>query len=105
MKKGYALRNTTDQLFQQLGITPNVTFESEEAATVAGLVAAGLGVSLLPNLRGMDKNKIVQIHIREPKCRRVIGMAHVEGRYMSPAAARFKDFVIRHFEHLDAANQ
>lgn len=105
LKKGYALRHTTDQLFQQLGITPYVTFESEEAATVAGLVAAGLGVSLLPNLRGMDKNKIVQIHIREPECQRVIGMAYVEGRYMSPAAARFKDFVVRHFEHLDAASK
>lgn len=97
LKKGYALRRTTDQLFAQLGLTPRITFEGEEAATAAGLVAAGLGVSLLPDLRGLDKSKIVQIPIREPKCQRVIGMALVEGRYMSPVVKRFKEFVLEHF--------
>lgn len=97
LKKGYALRRTTDRLFQQIGYTPQITFEGEEAATVAGLVAAGLGVSLLPELRGMDNSKIVQIHVREPKCQRVIGMAWIEGGYLSPAALRFKGFVLDYF--------
>ncbi|WP_139490661.1 LysR family transcriptional regulator [Brevibacillus dissolubilis] len=95
MKKGYALRDTTDRLFQQVGINPAITFEGEEIATVAGLVSAGLGVSLLPNV-GLDKSKIVQISVREPTCQRVIGMALVEGRYLSPAALRFKEFVLSH---------
>lgn len=98
LKKGYALRRTTDALFQQLGLTPKITFEGEEAATVAGLVAAGLGVSLLPDLRGLDKSKIVQIPIREPACKRVIGMAWMEGRYLPPVAVRFQEFVVEQFE-------
>lgn len=97
LKKGYALRRTTDSLFQQIGMTPPVMFEGEEAATAAGLVGAGLGVSLLPELRGIDTSKIVQLQIREPACYRVIGMALVEGRYMSPAAQRFQAFVLRYF--------
>lgn len=97
LKKGYALRRTTDQLFQQIGVTPQITFEGEEAATVSGLVAAGLGVSLLPDLHGINMSKIVQIRIREPKCQRVIGMALVQGGYLSPAATRFKEFVLNHF--------
>jgi DNA-binding transcriptional LysR family regulator len=97
LKKGYALRRTTDRLFQQIGVSPHITFEGEEAATVAGLVAAGLGVSLLPDLRGLDKSKIVHIPVREPKCERVIGMALVEGGYLSPAALRFKEFVLDYF--------
>ena len=97
LKPGYALRRTTDDAFQQLGVTPNITFEGEEAATVAGLVAAGLGVSLLPDLRGVDKSKIVQIPVRYPACKREIGMAWVEGRYLSPAAARFQEFVMERF--------
>ncbi|MBY0054371.1 LysR family transcriptional regulator [Brevibacillus agri] len=97
LKKGYALRRTTDQLFEQLGVTPRVTFEGEEAATVAGLVAAGLGVSLLPDLRGIDQSKIAQIRIRTPKCQRVIGMALVKGGYLSPAAVRFKEFILDYF--------
>lgn len=96
LKKGYALRDTTDRLFQQIGISPKIAFEGEEIATVAGLVAAGLGVSLLPNA-GLDKSKIVQIRIRQPKCQRVLGMALVEVRYLSLAASRFKQFVLSHF--------
>ncbi|WNC16353.1 LysR family transcriptional regulator [Brevibacillus brevis] len=103
MKKGYALRRTTDRLFEQIGVQPNITFEGEEAATVAGLVAAGLGVSLLPNLRGLEKSKIVHIPIRQPKCLRVIGMAVVEGSYLSPAARRFKEFVLAQFGQSEKA--
>ncbi|MED1954294.1 LysR family transcriptional regulator [Brevibacillus centrosporus] len=97
LKKGYALRRTTDRLFDDIGVKPRITFEGEEAATVAGLVAAGLGVSLLPDLRGIDKSKIIYIPIREPQCHRVIGMALIEGAYLSPASQRFKDFVLAHF--------
>lgn len=97
LKKGYALRRTTDQLFEQIGVIPQITFEGEEAATASGLVAAGLGVSLLPDMRDINKSKTVQIRIREPKCQRVIGMALVKGGYLSPAATRFKEFVLNHF--------
>ncbi|KIL41282.1 LysR family transcriptional regulator [Gordoniibacillus kamchatkensis] len=96
LKKGYALREMTDRLFQQKGMDPKVTFEGEEVATAAGLVSAGLGVSLLPEA-GFDKRKIVQIRLREPKCRRVIGLALIEGRYLPPVASRFQQFVIEHF--------
>jgi DNA-binding transcriptional LysR family regulator len=98
IKKGYALRITTDQLFQQAGITANITFEGEEVATVAGLVAAGLGVSLLPDLKGLDQSKLSKIRVRWPKCERVIGLAWVEGRYLSPAAKQFQQFVLDYFQ-------
>ncbi len=101
LKKGYALRDTTDRLFQLIGISPKITFEGEEIATVAGLVAAGLGVSLLPNT-GLDKSKIVQIRVRQPKCQRVLGMGLIEGRYMSPAALRFKQFVMGYFGRMES---
>lgn len=93
------MRMTTDRLFTQMGLNPKITFEGEEAATVAGLVAAGLGVSLLPHLRGLDESKIVQIPVSEPKCHRVIGLAFVRGRYLSPAALRFKEFVLHFFDN------
>lgn len=101
LKKGYALRRTTDQLFQQIGVSPKITFEGEEAATVAGLVAAGLGVSLLPDLRGLDKSKIAQIRLSQPRGQRVIGLAMVEGRYLSPATLTFKKFVEDHFGRME----
>jgi hypothetical protein len=50
-----------------VGITPKITFEGEEADTVAGLVAAGLGVSILPNLKGTDQSNVSQIRVSWPQ--------------------------------------
>ncbi len=100
LKKGYVLRDNTDRLFQQNGVIPKVKFEGEEVATVAGLVAAGLGISLLPNAE-FDKSNIVQISLREPKFNRVIGLALIEERYLSPATSRFQQFVMEYFRGME----
>ena len=47
-KHGHSLRETTDSLCTAAGFMPHITFEGDEVATLAGLVSAGLGVSLLP---------------------------------------------------------
>lgn len=60
LKKGYALRMTVDELFEKADIQPNIMFEGEEAATAAGFVAAGLGISILPDLKGLDQSKITK---------------------------------------------
>jgi DNA-binding transcriptional LysR family regulator len=97
LKKGYGLRALTDRLCRQAGFTPNITFEGEEVTTVAGLVSAGLGVALIPETGGEDMRQIRRLHVRSPHCQRVIGIAWVEGRYLSPAAKLFRQFVLDHF--------
>lgn len=96
LKEGFSLRITIEKIFKEVGITPKITFEGEEADTVAGLVAAGLGISILPNLKGTDQSKISQIPVKSPQCQRTIGIAWVEGRYLSPATEKFKQFVLDH---------
>lgn len=48
LEPGYGLRRITDDLCQEAGFKPRIAFEGEEAETLRGLVAAGLGVALLP---------------------------------------------------------
>ncbi|WP_425434578.1 LysR substrate-binding domain-containing protein [Paenibacillus catalpae] len=74
-----------------------MTFESDEVATAAGLVAAGLGVSLLANT-AFNKDKIAKVRLHEPNCQRSIGLASIEGRYLSPVALKFKQFIVDYFE-------
>ncbi|KAF2428544.1 LysR family transcriptional regulator [Bacillus subtilis] len=97
LKKGYALRMTVDELFEKANIQPNIMFEGEEAATAAGFVAAGLGMSILPDLKGLDQSKITKIRVSWPECQRVIGIAWIKGRFLSPVAETFKQYVISHF--------
>ncbi|WP_391209171.1 LysR family transcriptional regulator [Psychrobacillus sp. L4] len=97
MKKGYALRNTTDEIFEKLGIQPNISFEGDEVATVAGFVAAGLGFSILPDGGELNANKMIKLRINDMTCERVIGMAIGKNRYLSPAAKRFQHFILAYF--------
>lgn len=96
-KKELSLGEIIYALCEEAGFIPKTTFEGEEIGTVAGLVAAKLGIALIPQSKGLEMTDITQVHISGPKCQRVIGMAWVEGRYTSPAAKHFKEFVMEHF--------
>ncbi|TDL30823.1 LysR family transcriptional regulator [Jeotgalibacillus sp. S-D1] len=97
LKKGYSLRLTVERLFENAGISPKIMFEGDEADTVAGLVAAGLGVSILPSQRGIDQSKISQIKIEGIESRRTLGLAWMSERYLSPATQEFRRFVEEYF--------
>ncbi|MED4072122.1 LysR family transcriptional regulator [Priestia endophytica] len=94
LKKGYSLRSITDQLFERVGIIPNITFEGEEVPTIAGLISAGFGISLLPRLHKPEESNVIQIPVRSPKCERLIGLAWNEKTYMSAPTLNLKNFVL-----------
>lgn len=98
IKRGNALRHIVDKLFKQAGITMNETFSGEEMHTVAGFVGAGLGVSLIPNVKGINEYNVSKIRVSEPICERKIGVSWVKGRYLSPAAQQFKNYLIDYYK-------
>lgn len=98
LKKGYALRIQIDELFKEKEIQPHITFEGDEVATVAGFVAAGLGVSILPEGDEINNTRITKIPISDARAERVIGMAWSAGRYLSPAAEKFQQFIFDYFK-------
>ncbi|AZV50805.1 MULTISPECIES: LysR family transcriptional regulator [Bacillus] len=102
MKEGFALRVTIDHIFEQVNITPNIVFEGEEAATIAGFVAAGLGVSILPDFKGLDQTNIAKVRISWPRFERTVGISWIEGKYLSPVAENFKQYIINQFPQIDS---
>ncbi|MFD0698763.1 LysR substrate-binding domain-containing protein [Paenibacillus sp. GCM10027628] len=96
-KSGYGLRNIIDTLCNEAGFTPKIAFEGEEVHTVAGLVAAGLGVALIPDVKGLGGNDVVKLSVSSQECRRNIGVVWVKERYLSPPAKRFIQFVKNYF--------
>lgn len=97
VKKNYGLRILAEQYFSAAGFTPNIAFEGEEIWTLAGLVEAKLGVALIPHITGLDEANICFLPIDGAECHRVIEVAWVKNRYMSPAVRKFKDFIIESF--------
>ncbi|MGG0658211.1 LysR family transcriptional regulator [Rummeliibacillus pycnus] len=98
LKEGNSLRQVNDQLLEQANISPEVVFEGEEFHTLAGFVEAGLGVALLPNIRGLNEYHLSKIRVSEPICQRKLGIAYIKKRYMSQATQTFRDFVIGDFQ-------
>ncbi len=98
-KKDYGLRVLTDHLFKEANLHPFITFEGEEIITVAGLVEAKLGIALIPHVFGLDNINVSFVPISKPKCQRIIGVAWTKDKYLSPAAQKFKQFVIDSFPY------
>jgi DNA-binding transcriptional LysR family regulator len=77
------------------GISPEVVFEAMEIPTIEGLVAAGLGIAVVPTPPRPNRAEpaAVYIPLSNPSARRAVGMAWVNGRPISPAADRFAAFI------------
>ncbi|MGW4896284.1 LysR family transcriptional regulator [Kitasatospora sp. NPDC004240] len=90
---GYGLRLITDGFCAEAGFAPKVAFEGEDTETLRGLVAAGLGVALLPP--GLvARPGVVELEVTAPRTRRAIGLAWAAGRPFTPPVAAFRDFVL-----------
>jgi DNA-binding transcriptional LysR family regulator len=96
-KPMYSLRLLADQFFEAAAIRPNITFEGDEIMTVASLVAANLGVALIPHIPGLEHLDLVFIPVSRPICARAIGIAWNTNNYLSPATRKFQQFVIDTF--------
>ncbi|MGF1427422.1 LysR family transcriptional regulator [Kitasatospora sp. LaBMicrA B282] len=93
LEHGYGLRAITDDLCARAGFVPRIAFEGEEAETLRGLVAAGLGVALLPP-GTVPRPGVVDLAVTAPRTRRAIGLAWVTGRPLPAPAAAFREFVL-----------
>ena len=97
IKKGNSLRQLVDEFFLNAGIELNTTFAAEEMHTVAGFVSAGMGVSLIPNIKGLDEYKVKRLKV-DPPCYRSVGVSWATNRYLPPAAMEFKQYLIEYFQ-------
>ncbi|WP_380278924.1 LysR substrate-binding domain-containing protein [Kitasatospora purpeofusca] len=93
LEPGYGMRAITDGFCAQAGFVPRLAFEGEETETLRGLVAAGLGVALLPPAL-VPRPGVVELEVTAPRTRRAIGLAWAAGRPLTPPAAAFRDFVL-----------
>ncbi|MDR7253091.1 DNA-binding transcriptional LysR family regulator [Nocardioides sp. BE266] len=89
---GFGHRALVDELFADAGVTPQVSFESADLATIEGLVAAGLGVGIVPEVFA-GVSGTVGITLTTPGARRTISLIWRTDRPLAPPAQRFLDFV------------
>lgn len=65
--------------------------------TVAGFVGAGMGISLIPNIKGLDHYKVKRLKV-EPPCYRSVGVSWAKNRYLPPAVVEFRQYLLDYFQ-------
>jgi DNA-binding transcriptional LysR family regulator len=89
----FMLRAATYELWAAEGISPPVTFEVTWLPTMEGLVAADLGVAVVPTPRpDRGEPMVVYIPLSNPQAKHPVGLLWVHRRDISPAAQRFAAF-------------
>lgn len=92
--KTAGLRHFTDLLFQQIGQKPKIVYETDEDQVVAGLVAHGFGIALVPYMDLLLKLNVKILQLSSPECQRDIYLVTDKKRELPPAAHLFREFVL-----------
>jgi DNA-binding transcriptional LysR family regulator len=93
----FALHGHILDACRQAGFTPQVAAESSQWDFMAAMVAADMGVALLPQTicRRLDPDRVRVIPLTDPVLRWDLALVWRRGRYLPPAASAFLEVVRR----------
>ena len=100
--KDYVLRDIVIDACRQFGFEPTVNFEGKDIDALKGLVSAGLGVTLLPEITLVDSlpRSTVKIPVVEPHVTRTVGVIIPIDRELLPTELLFYEFMKKFFNKL-----
>jgi DNA-binding transcriptional LysR family regulator len=85
-RQGYDLHDVTLNACRRLGFEPPIAVEGGEMDSVLRLVAAGLGVAIVPEMALNPADGLVGVPLSRPRLSRTIALARRRDRYLSAAA-------------------
>lgn len=99
---GFILNKVVVDACKSVGYTPIVSSEGEDMDALKGLVAAGMGVTLLPESAFYDSapRRTVRLPLSEPSFTRNVGVVFPHNRELAPSEKIFLEFVSTFFSRL-----
>ncbi|KGR82628.1 LysR family transcriptional regulator [Lysinibacillus odysseyi] len=100
--EGYILHKVAVEACRSVGFIPAITSVGEDMDALKGLVAAGIGVTLLPESSLYDSTPrfTVKMPITIPAIRRTVGVISPTNRELAASEKVFLDFVTNFFSRL-----
>ena len=92
----HTLRIIFDRVCADASFLPNIAFEGMDVATLRGLIAAGLGIGLLPPAPARFAG-VAEIKLSPARPIRPLGRGWLADRYVPASAAEFRKFVVSKF--------
>lgn len=101
--EGYILNEVVVDACRSAGFVPTVTSEGEDMDALKGLVAAGIGITLLPESSLYDSTPrfTVKMPIESPNITRTVGVIYPTNRELAPSEQVFLKFVNTFFSRLN----
>lgn len=93
--------NLCNRMWDESGISPRVSLESDNPQSLKDLLAAGMGVAFWPQFSWgeADESEIHLLHLIKPKASRIVTVTQNPKRRISKAAEDFFRFSIAYFEN------
>lgn len=92
--EGSGLRGVVEELFAQIEGEPIIAYETEEDQVVAGLVAGGFGIAVVPYMEMLLRLDVKIIQIAHPSWERSFYLVSDDRAYQPPVVQQFRQFVL-----------
>ena len=92
------LRPVIDSCFSKIKRQPTIAYEGEEDSSVAGLVAAGFGIAIVPKIPLLDTMDVCIRPIVSPEIERYIYLVLKKDKYLTPVVKDFISFITEQSE-------
>ncbi|MFD1065335.1 LysR family transcriptional regulator [Oceanobacillus locisalsi] len=98
--EGYVLHQLVIDACLQSGFTPKIQSQGEDLDAIKGLVAAEMGITLLPESAFNDLSTAysAKVAIDGPPLKRTVGIIIPKNRNLAPSEQVFYDFIQNYFE-------
>ena len=96
--KNSGLRPVIDSCFSRIKRQPTIAYEGEEDSSVAGLVAAGFGIAIVPKIPLLDTMDVCVRPIISPEIERYIYLVLKKDKYLTPIVKDFISFITEQSE-------
>ena len=91
---GSGMRDVVDGLFAQIGGSPQIAYETEEDQVIAGLVAQGFGIAVVPYMEMLLRLDVKILQISHPVWERNFYLVSNDRFYLPPAVRQFRQYVL-----------
>ena len=93
LRDGHCFRDNALAACNRARVAPRIAFESGQFSSLLGLVSAGMGVSLVPEMAREKKSNCRYVPISDPEAVRTIGAIVLRGRSLTRARQSFVDLL------------
>ncbi|MED1204972.1 LysR family transcriptional regulator [Heyndrickxia acidicola] len=101
-RAGLPIRQFLDKACEQAGFEPAIAFEGEDMDTIKGLVSAGIGIAILPELALASHlpGGVVTAEISDAKFARSVGLITPNTRKLAPSEQLLYQFLKAFYDRL-----